>query len=69
MRDPIEITVMNNIQKAREQANLTQEVLAEMLNTNQQQINRFEHTHCPRIKDLAKIASALGKPICYFFEA
>ena len=68
MLEPIEETVVNNIRKARKEAGLTQEQLAEMLNCFQTQVARFETTRCPHIKDLAKIANALSKPICYFFE-
>ena len=68
MLDPIEITVTRNIQKARKEAGFTQEQLAEKLEILQHEVARFETTRCPRIRVLAKIAAALDKPICYFFE-
>lgn len=57
------------IQQARKDANIPQEKLAALLYVDRKMISRWENgTSEPRISELERLASALNKPIAYFFE-
>ncbi|MBQ1506158.1 MAG: helix-turn-helix transcriptional regulator [Erysipelotrichales bacterium] len=57
------------IQQARKDANIPQEKLAALLYVDRKMISKWENgTSEPRISELERLASALNKPIAYFFE-
>ena len=54
------------IQLAREQADLSQAVMAERLGLSRKGYAAYEHHRQPRPRRLEQIAAALGKPISFF---
>ena len=56
------------IKLARVECDLTQDILAQKINTKQKNISRYETgASMPSIETLVKIASVLKKKIGYFF--
>ena len=57
------------IKLARVECDLTQEQLAQKINTKQKNISRYEtESSMPSIETLVKIANVLKKKIGYFFN-
>jgi DNA-binding XRE family transcriptional regulator len=64
-----EFQIIREIIKFRKEHNLTQKELAEMLETKQSNISRFESgNYNPSLKLLKKIAEKLGKKLVICFE-
>ena len=63
------LTLGDKIRLARVEKRLTQQQLADLLDTKQKSISRYEMNQVePSIGALQKIAQALGKPISFFLE-
>jgi DNA-binding XRE family transcriptional regulator len=64
-----EFQIIREIIRFRKENNLTQKELAEMLETKQSNISRFESgNYNPSLKLLKKIAEKLGKKLVICFE-